>query len=209
MSHDDPERSRSQLKRVREETLAVLELRHSGNRLASSDYEQQVSAARRATSARELESLLLDPAPGRALVPTAPAPATPATPVAPLASNLSPPSELDLADGQGFVMALLSGVQRKGHWEPPARLYVGALMGGAELDFREADLLEGVSEVVILAVMGGVKIVVPPDLDVEVEGIGLLGGFQHLSRRTGDDDAPLLRIRGLAVMGGVNVKVKK
>lgn len=207
MSHDDRERSRSRLKRVREEALAVLELRHSGNRLPSSDYEQKVSAARRATSARELESLLLDPAPGRGLVPTAPA--APATPVTRAASNLSPQSELDLAGEQGFVMALLSGVQRKGHWEPPARLYVGALMGGAELDFREADLLEGVSEVVILAVMGGVQIVVPPDLDVEVEGIGLLGGFQHLSRRTGDDDAPLLRIRGLAVMGGVSVKVKK
>ena len=43
----------------------------------------------------------------------------------------------------------------------------------------------------------------------EVNGIGLLGGFSHLSRRTDDDDSPLLRIRGLALMGGVEVKVKK
>ena len=81
-------------------------------------------------------------------------------------------------------------------------------MGGVELDFREADLLEGVTEVIILAVMGGVKFVVPPDLDVDANGFGLMGGFQSLSRRSGGRDAPMLRVKGLAVMGGVNIKVK-
>jgi hypothetical protein len=214
MSHDDRERrARSQLKRAREETLAVLELRHSGQRLAPREYEQKVAAARRATTTGELESLLLDAAPAGALA-ASPAPprAVPPVPAAPAHRppvRPAPPAELDFSDEQGFVMALLSSTRRKGHWEPPARLYVGALMGGAVLDFREADLLEGVTEVVILAIMGGVNIVVPPDLDVEVDGIGLLGGFSHLSRRTDDDDSPLLRIRGLALMGGVEVKVKK
>jgi hypothetical protein len=215
MSHDDRERrARSQLKRAREETLAVLELRHSGQRLAPREYEQKVAAARRATTTGELESLLLDAAPAGALA-ASPAPPravsrVPAAPAHRPPVRPAPPAELDFSDEQGFVMALLSSTRRKGHWEPPARLYVGALMGGAVLDFREADLLEGVTEVVILAIMGGVNIVVPPDLDVEVNGIGLLGGFSHLSRRTDDDDdSPLLRIRGLALMGGVEVKVKK
>ncbi len=36
-----------------------------------------------------------------------------------------------------------------------------------------------------------------------------MGGFKHLSRRSDDEGAPLLVIKGLAVMGGVDIKVKK
>jgi len=204
MSQHERERSRSALRRAREEALAVLDLRHSGRRIDSSDYERRVAAVGRATRVEELEALLRDPAPEQGSVPAVPAAQTAMLGRAHIAT-----SELDLADEQGFVFAVMSGARRRGHWEPPARLYVTALMGGADLDFREADLLEGVSEVVVLALMGGVNIIVPPELDVEVNGVGLLGGFPHLSRRSDDHDAPLLRIRGLALMGGVNVKVKK
>ena len=58
----------------------------------------------------------------------------------------------------GRVIAVLGGSSRKGSWEPPARLRVPALMGGVELDFREANLLEGETVVDVLAVMGGVTI---------------------------------------------------
>ena len=107
------------------------------------------------------------------------------------------------------MVAILGGASRKGSWEPPARLQVLALMGGVELDFREADLLEGETVVEVLAVMGGVNIVVPPDIDVRASGVGFLGGFGSLSSQAKDADAPLLRIKGLAVMGGVEVRVKK
>lgn len=111
------------------------------------------------------------------------------------------------ADEQGYAIAVMSGAVRKGQWEPPAHLYTLAFWGGVELDFREADLLEGVTEVLILAVMGGVKVVVPPDIAVEVNGLGFMGGFGHLSQTAPEPDAPLLRIKGLAIMGGVEVKV--
>ncbi len=109
----------------------------------------------------------------------------------------------------GRVVAVLGGSSRKGSWEPPARLRVLALMGGVELDFREANLLEGETVVEVLAVMGGVSIVVPPDVDVEASGTGFLGGFVGVSNQAKEADAPLLRIQGLAVLGGVDVKVKK
>lgn len=106
-------------------------------------------------------------------------------------------------------MAFLGGSTRKGSWEPPALLRVVAFMGGVELDFREADLLEGETVVEILAFMGGVNIVVPPDVQLQAHGTGLLGGFQSASNHAPDPDAPRLRISGLALMGGVEVKVKK
>ena len=106
------------------------------------------------------------------------------------------------------VVAVMSGAARKGQWEPAGRFRVLAIMGGVELDFRDADMLDGTTEVNVLAIMGGCKIVVPPDVAVDVNGSGFMGGFTHLRHRPPDQDAPLIRIKGLAVMGGVEVKVK-
>jgi len=111
------------------------------------------------------------------------------------------------ADARGYAIAIMSGVFRKGNWEPPARLFSLAFWGGVELDFREADMLEGTTEVQILAIMGGAKVIVPPDIGVEVSGAALMGGFGHVSQTPPDASAPLLRIKGLAIMGGVEVKM--
>ena len=125
-------------------------------------------------------------------------------------AELGPPVDYEERER---LIALMSGVERKGNWEPPARLSVLAIWGGAKLDFREADLLEGETVVDILAIMGGVEVWVPKDIDVEVAGTAIMGGFTHLSQVASeapeDADAPLLRITGIAVMGGVEVKVKK
>jgi len=107
-----------------------------------------------------------------------------------------------------YVIAVMAGAVRKGNWEPPEDLRVLAVMGGSKLDFREADLLEGITEIQVLAIMGGVEIVVPPDVTVDMRGLGVMGGFPNLVHRAPEEDAPVLRIRGLAVMGGVEVKVK-
>ena len=107
------------------------------------------------------------------------------------------------------LLAILSGVQRKGEWEPAEEVRLFAVMGGAELDFSEAVLLEGVTEVSVYACMGGAEITVPRDVNVEVRGLGILGGFKHFDHRAEEADAPTLRIRGFALLGGVDVKLKK
>ena len=106
------------------------------------------------------------------------------------------------------VVAIMSGAVRKGQWEPAGQFRVLSIMGGVELDFRDADMLDGTTEVTVLAIMGGCQIIVPPDIGVDVNGSGFMGGFTHLRHRPPDEDAPVIRIKGLAVMGGVEVKVK-
>ena len=58
-----------------------------------------------------------------------------------------------------------------------------------------------------LAVMGGIKIIVPPDIHVSVKGIGIMGGFSPARRTAPAPDAPRLHIDGIALMGGVEIKV--
>jgi hypothetical protein len=58
--------------------------------------------------------------------------------------------------------------------------------------------------------MGGAEIIVPPGLNVESDGIAILGGFDHTEEASldPDPDAPILRLRGLALLGGVEVKIQ-
>ncbi len=123
--------------------------------------------------------------------------------------NAPTPNDFEYEDEVGTVIAVMGEAVRKGPWEPPARLRVFAVMGGVELDFREATLLEGETVVEILAVMGGVNIIVPPDIDVHTSGMGFLGGFGSVSHHATEPGAPILHIKGLAFMGGVEVKVQK
>jgi hypothetical protein len=58
--------------------------------------------------------------------------------------------------------------------------------------------------------MGGINIVVPPGLAVQMHGSAIMGGFADINRAPAnpDPDTPLLRVRGLTMMGGVNVDMR-
>lgn len=107
----------------------------------------------------------------------------------------------------GRIMSFLSGVQRKGTWAVPRRLKITAFMGAVELDFCEALLGPGISEIEITALMGAVSITIPPTLRVECNGTGIMGVFEAVSLNVpkGGPDDPVLRISGSAVMGAVEV----
>lgn len=81
-----------------------------------------------------------------------------------------------------------------------------AIMGGVELDLRNVEYTAPVLELKCVAIMGGIEVTVPPDVTVEIHGSGILGAFDGSAAGPGDIGAPRLVIRGLALMGGVNVK---
>jgi Cell wall-active antibiotics response LiaF, C-terminal len=109
------------------------------------------------------------------------------------------------------MIAVFGGTSRRGRWVPARRNTAIGILGGVQLDFREAMLGPGVTEVAVFACMGGVEIIVPPEMAVEVDGMAIMGGFDHetdtvLNR---DPDQPLLRVKGLVVMGGVEIAVRR
>ena len=56
--------------------------------------------------------------------------------------------------------------------------------------------------------MGGIEITVPEGLAVHVDGMGIFGGFDQKAEGPGQPGAPVLRIKGAALFGGVEVKRK-
>lgn len=105
-------------------------------------------------------------------------------------------------------LAIMSGLERKGVWTVPARMTVNCFMGGADLDLRRAQFSAREVVLTINAVMGGADIKVNPHTHVVMEGTGIMGGYSGPSGSTPpelDANSPVVRIRGFALMGGVNV----
>jgi hypothetical protein len=107
--------------------------------------------------------------------------------------------------------AILNGLERKGTWVVPRRMSVLALMGGADLDLREAMFAAQEVVITVNAFMGGAQITVGPHTNVVVEGVGIMGGYSGPNDRTPaelDANSPTVRIRGVAIWGGVSVERK-
>lgn len=183
------------LEQTRQAVIQQLCGHYAVDNLTSEALEERLDRAHRAATLPELRALVAD-LPDAPASPGAVAPRTFATPA-------------HVAEQQ-VVVAIMAGTERKGVWTPPKTLYVVAIMGGAEIDLREALIGPGVTEVVVIAIMGGAEIVVPPGVAVDLNGFALMGGFGQVGRMDppSDPNAPLIRISGFALMGGVDVQVR-
>ena len=197
----------------RERIAEVLRDAVAEGRLDMEEFEERLDAAYKARTHAQLEPLVRDlPAPGAA--PGAAAPGAVVAP-APLSADATGLAARDgWAERIGgtptskWAVAIMGGFGRKGTWTAPRAFTAFALMGGGEIDLREARF-EG-REIVIrcFAFMGGIEVIVPPDLETHVSGIGIMGGFDSSATDFGDPDAPRVVITGFTVMGGVGVERK-
>jgi hypothetical protein len=194
---DNPIQPPVPLKREREQTVKVLIDHYAADNLTVDEFESRLDQAYVTTTQEGLAALLS----GLPVLASRSA-AVAAPPVATV------PAEQ--VKDFGMQIAIMGGSERKGSWTPPRKLYSLAVMGGAGLDFREARMPPGETVVNVLAVMGGTEIIVPPGLAVETHGMGLMGGFEAVDQAGDytDPDAPRLLIRGMAIMGGVEITVR-
>ncbi|MGX1882731.1 DUF1707 SHOCT-like domain-containing protein [Streptomyces sp. NPDC055287] len=190
----------------RERVAEVLREAVAEGRLDMEEFDQRLDAVYKARTHDELEPLVRDlpvPGTGGSVAPLA-APASSGTPVA-WASRMGGPA----TSRGGF--AFWSGFGRKGTWTVGRRFTAFALMGGGEIDLREARFEDRDTVIRCFAIMGGLAVTVPPGLDVNVKGIGFMGGFGDLTTQSSEPvapDSPRVTITGFALMGGVGVERK-
>ncbi|WP_236074324.1 DUF1707 SHOCT-like domain-containing protein [Streptomyces tardus] len=106
-------------------------------------------------------------------------------------------------------IAVMGGFVRKGSWIMPRLFRCFTLWGGGQIDLRQARFEDRDVEIKAFAIMGGIDIIVPHDAEVEVTGIGIMGGFEQGATGTGTAGAPRVTVSGLALWGGVDVRRKK
>jgi hypothetical protein len=188
---------------TREQVIARLSDHFAHDLLDVDEFERRVTIAQTAEIPEDIQALLADlPDSGGAgaSVPTA------VSQVVPSVVPVVLPADRD----QENLLAIFGGIDRRGTWTVPRRMKIVAMMGGANLDLREARFPPGIIDIEVKAVMGGIHIIVPPGLAVQMHGSAIFGGFQDVNRAPANPDpaAPLLRVRGLTLMGGVSIEMR-
>jgi hypothetical protein len=164
----------------RHDVTEILRRAAGEGRITLDELDERLEAAYAARTYADLVPLTAD-------LPLAQRPAAPPAP--------GPGNRVETQPGSSERhLCILSGLERKGVWTMPEQMTVVAFMGGADLDLRQATFAARECTLVINAV------------NVVMEGTAIMGGFSGPGHDASlGPDAPTLRIKGFALMGGVDV----
>lgn len=175
----------------RQQVAEVLRDAAGEGRLDIDELEERLEQTWRAKTYGDLVPITLDlQAPGPATAPTRRASSVP-------------------AEGHDSSVAIMGDCKRRGVWQVPEQHTAFSLMGSVVVDLREAVLAAHETRINANAVMGDVKIIVPAHLRVVVDGTPIMGDFGQGKDKVPAEvgpDSPTVRIRGVALMGSVQVQ---
>jgi Domain of unknown function (DUF1707)/Cell wall-active antibiotics response 4TMS YvqF len=192
----------------REKVAAILRDAYVEGRLTPLEHEERLAEVYRATTYGQLAPILRDlpVPPGTLAVPTSHG--VQVTPPV-MRSDTGLGVRPDLAtQGDGSLVAIFSGFERKGAWVVPPEVNATCIFGGGEIDLTEAVLTSGETVFRVTAIFGGLQITVPAGVAIRNESIGIFGGIQ-VPADSAVEGAPLIVIKGAAVFGGIDVRRPK
>lgn len=102
--------------------------------------------------------------------------------------------------------AYLGGSRRNVHTKDFRGGELTAVMGGCDIDLRNASIAESPAIISVFAFWGGIEIKVPQQWEVSFEGTPILGGFDDKTFHQGNEARQRLILRGTIVMGCVEVR---
>ena len=105
------------------------------------------------------------------------------------------------------ALAIMGGVARRSNSQAFQGADLTAVMGGCEIDLRQASIAAGTEAVIeVFTFWGGIDIKVPDDWTVVTRAIPLMGGVDDKTRAPQGATGKRLLIRGIVIMGGVTIK---
>ena len=181
------------IKVQREEAIKKLEHNFAHGYLEVEEFESRLDLAINTTLSQDLARITAD----LAIIPT----------------NTENSSDIIINTGkvrsEEMFLSILSGVDRKGIWKPARKNRVFTLLGGTDLDFSEAIFPPGETDIEFLCLLGGLDIIVPEGINVEVKGLPIMAGIDKKVSDEHYPGRPTLRIHGIVLMGGVDIKHPK
>lgn len=123
----------------------------------------------------------------------------------------SSPASVTVAPRKGtsWFVGIMSSAVRKGRWVLQPASHALAVMGECVLDLREAEVASSYSHIHAVALMGSVRVIVPDGIDVDVDGIAIMGSKTlRISSARPLPGSPVIRVTAVALMGEVSVVSK-
>jgi hypothetical protein len=191
---------------LRDKVMDELVRQFSLERVDLDDFERRTDLVSKASTRGELLAQVAD-------LPSLPAEAPPRQ--APGRASRAYPGQgrwsvdPDGARASDIALAIFGGSDYKGVWRAPRQLSAICVFGGSKIDLREAIVPSEGLTISCLCLFGGVDVVVPPGMRVHVRGMGIFGGFDRTSNEPEDRSAPTVVVDGIALFGGVSVKVRE
>ena len=223
MSERDSGRGTGEIELLRERVVQALCAHYARDRLTLDELDSRLERAQKSRSDGQLASLVVDlPALGDHPLPWSSAVAPITETRRPAAAHLdAAPYGAVAANAPAYpvssvprerhrrLLTIMGDTKRVGAWVPPQEMDCAVVMAQTTLDFRDALLAPGVTEVKAMVIMGELHIIAPPQWRIEVDGMAFMGAFDaEQSSAQAPPDAPVLRITGTAFMGAVRVEVR-
>lgn len=117
----------------------------------------------------------------------------------------SAPRNRDTDDAFSAV-AMMGGVNRKISASDFHGGEATALLGGCKIDLRDAKIARAEAVIDVFAFWGGIEILVPEGWVIINRIVPILGGADDRTRPATDPSPKRLVLRGMCIMGGVDVK---
>lgn len=120
-----------------------------------------------------------------------------------------PPASNVPATRYDTSLAIMGGSSRTGVWEVGPTHTAFTLMGGVDIDLREAVLTSRETVINAYAIWGGIDVYVNAHTRVIVDGVGIMGDFSQARDKVEAEigpDSPVVRVTGFALMAGVTVQ---
>jgi hypothetical protein len=168
----------------RERTVASLREHLVQGRLTLEEFTQRMTAAYAAATAADLSALEHD---------------LPAEPVVP--ERRRRPT--------GLLVSIFGGTGRRGSFRVREHVVCLTIFGGTTLDLRGA-LLEGdVVNVHSVTIFGGLDVIVPEGVELDLNGLAIFGAKEIKGSRAAlRPGAPLVRVNAFVLFGAANARVK-
>jgi hypothetical protein len=104
------------------------------------------------------------------------------------------------------TVAIAGSASRRGQFRASGSLSAVAVIGGDNIDLREAEIHGDELTVRVFSVLGVVNIYVPDTMEVELGGFSILGANNQIGRhRPRQAKAPLVRVHGFNLVGRTNI----
>lgn len=105
-----------------------------------------------------------------------------------------------------WIVSVMGGTDRTGRWRVGETVNAVTIMGGTDIDLRNAELDHDDIVINVFTWMGETVVYVPDSVDVEVTGFSLMGGrSERGSSQRPRPGAPRVTIRSYNLMGGCDI----